>query len=396
MKEFKRTKNNPTIGMTNEEVTEYWTKESIKKYGDNFDYGDVVTISIKKDPIKITCKKHGLFETTFDNHLSCGTGCFKCGDEQCRKSKTFTLEDFNKKLDIKYPNRDWKVVSEYVHNTKPIIVEDKNGLLHSMKPNIMLNSSSTPSVRTAINKEQYCLQRFNEVHDFKYEYPDFKYCGTKCKINVMCKKGHLFKRTPNDHNNGVGCPYCADEATGDRLRSNTEDFKIKANLVHSKRVYDYSMSVYVSATKKLEIGCSIEGHGTFWQKPNGHLSGEGCPICGIENGGYGKTDYINQAKGRDGEVYLIHCWNEDEKFYKIGITFQGIKTRFSKKESLPYNYEVIYQYICDAGCTWDLEKEHHKKYKSYQYFPKINFAGYTECFDMSLPIDEIINKLKEI
>lgn len=394
MQDFKRTKHNPTIGMTNEEVTQYWINQSIGRFGDNFDYSEVGIITIKKDPCVIICKKHGNFNTSFERHLDAETGCPKCGREKYLKSKTDTLDKFNKKLDIKYPNRDWKVIGEYIHNKIPVLVQDKNGLLHSMKPNIMLNSSSTPSVRTAINKEEYCLQRFNEVHNFKYVYPDFKYCGTKCKINVLCHKGHKFTRTPNDHNNGVGCPYCADEATGDRLRSNIDDFKIKANLIHGSGFFDYSMSIYTSATKKLEIGCNVESHGTFWQKPNGHLSGEGCPTCGVENGGYGKQDYIKQSKGRESTLYIIKCLKDDEAFYKIGITFVGLKNRFNNKNKLPYNYEIIHEYQCDAGCVWDLEKQLHKKYKPYKYRPIINFQGYTECFNLSLPIEEIINNLK--
>lgn len=95
-------------------------------------------------------------------------------------------------------------------------------------------------------------------------------------------------------------------------------------------------------------------------------------------------------------MYLIELKNEDECFYKIGITFQGVKTRFSRKNALPYDYKILYEYKCDAGCTWDLEKELHKKYKSLQYYPNIRFQGYTECFNLSLPIQEIITHLKTL
>src|SRR5690606_27781560 len=40
---------------------------------------------------------------------------------------------------------------------------------------------------------------------------------------------------------------------------------------------DYSNSLYENATTKLEIGCPK--HGSFWQTPNNHLNGKGCPEC---------------------------------------------------------------------------------------------------------------------
>ena len=393
MKEFKRTKHNPTIGMTDEEVTQYWIEKSIEKYGDSFDYRLVETISIKKDPCKIICKEHGVLETSFYNHLSSGTGCPHCGEKSCRKSKTFNLDIFNKKLDEKYPNRDWKVLGDYIHNTKHIIVEDRFGLLHKMKPNVMLNRSSTPCIKTAINKEEYCIRRFNEVHDFKYDYPNFTYCGAKCKIDVSCKKHGLFKRTPNDHNNGVGCPICANELVGDIRRSNTKDFidKCVIRFNHSIKIYD--KVDYRGAKKEILIFCE-KCEDYYKTIPNSHYSGYGCPKC--NKGGYSRTDYINQAKGRDGSLYLLKCSKQDEVFYKIGITFQGIKNRFSGSSSIPYDYEIINEYICDVGCTWDLEKKLHKKYKPFQYFPKESFAGYTECFTTELPIEEIISYLKSL
>lgn len=46
MKNFKRTKNNPTIGMTKEEVTKYWIEKGVEKFGNNFDYSEVGIINI--------------------------------------------------------------------------------------------------------------------------------------------------------------------------------------------------------------------------------------------------------------------------------------------------------------------------------------------------------------
>jgi hypothetical protein len=58
----------------------------------------------------------------------------------------------------------------------------------------------------------------------------------------------------------------------------TEYFIERANKIHCN-LYDYSESIYLSATTKLIIACSI--HGNFLQAPGPHLAGQGCPQCGL-------------------------------------------------------------------------------------------------------------------
>ncbi len=56
----------------------------------------------------------------------------------------------------------------------------------------------------------------------------------------------------------------------------TEQFINEAKKVHNDK-YDYSEVNYKTNKDKVEIICSI--HGSFWQKPNDHLMGRGCPVC---------------------------------------------------------------------------------------------------------------------
>ena len=168
------------------------------------------------------------------------TGCHHCGEKSCRKSKTLTLEDFNNKLDLKYPERSWKVIGEYKHNKTPILIEDEDGLLHLIKPNILLNSTSSPCIRTAINKKEFCINRFNKIHGDKLAFDKFEYKGTKTNSTITCLKHGDFEMCPNQLNNGRGCPKCGRESIANALRSNIADFITKANLIHGQGNYDYS------------------------------------------------------------------------------------------------------------------------------------------------------------
>ena len=59
----------------------------------------------------------------------------------------------------------------------------------------------------------------------------------------------------------------------------TKIFIRKALIKHGNK-YDYSNVVYIKSFEKVEIICRVENHETFWQTPNQHLIGCGCPICG--------------------------------------------------------------------------------------------------------------------
>lgn len=59
-------------------------------------------------------------------------------------------------------------------------------------------------------------------------------------------------------------------------RLTTSEFIGKSLEVHGKR-YCYGKSVYSGSKIPLTITCLL--HGDFEQKPNGHLSGQGCPKC---------------------------------------------------------------------------------------------------------------------
>ncbi len=61
------------------------------------------------------------------------------------------------------------------------------------------------------------------------------------------------------------------------MRKLTKDeFIEKSKNVHGDK-YDYSKVNYINANENVCIICPE--HGEFWQKPNNHLNGNGCPLC---------------------------------------------------------------------------------------------------------------------
>ena len=77
-----------------------------------------------------------------------------------------------------------------------------------------------------------------------------------------------------------------------RRLTNFRNFLIKARKVHGDK-YDYSKVVYVNSYTKIEIVCSI--HGSFYQIPNSHIHGSGCPMCFIDKCKKTKEQFIKEA-----------------------------------------------------------------------------------------------------
>lgn len=116
------------------------------------------------------------------------------------------------------------------------------------------------------------IKKAKNVHGSKYDYSNTKYNGYRVKVEISCPEHGIFQQRIDSHLAGQGCPDCS----GNRKHS-TKSFIDKANRVHNYQ-YDYSQAVYINNETKLEIIC--KAHGSFFQQPNSHFNGSGCPECG--------------------------------------------------------------------------------------------------------------------
>ena len=88
------------------------------------------------------------------------------------------------------------------------------------------------------------------------------------------------------------------------MRDNKERFIEKARKVHGGK-YDYSKVKYVDSTTKVYIICPQ--HGEFHQTPQGHLRGNGCPLCSNQKKGriprLTTEEYVQRAREVHGDKY---------------------------------------------------------------------------------------------
>lgn len=127
-----------------------------------------------------------------------------------------------------------------------------------------------------LTKEEF-IKKAIDVHGDEYDYSLVNYCGNRKNVNIICKKHGKFSQSPAHHINVASkCPLCRNENLSRRFASNINDFIDKAHKIHGDQ-YDYSKTEYVNALTKVSIRC--KKHGIFFQQPNNHLNGSGCPSC---------------------------------------------------------------------------------------------------------------------
>ncbi|MDA7570418.1 helicase-related protein [Flavobacteriaceae bacterium] len=233
-------------------------------------------------------------------------------------------------------------------NNKVILIDKKWGSKHLIFPHKLLNNNRKCSLRNCINPDKLLVEKFNNVHNYKYDYSNVKYQGSTSEVTIICKKHGEFRKKINHHLRGMGCNKCSggirftQEDVIDYLKKNNQnnyDFSnvnyknsktkiiiidtefhskhlmtfesykngVKCSLVNAvnktnylikkfklihKNTYDYDKVNYVSENKKVTISCKI--HGDFNQTAKSHIFGSGCPKC--QGKGFSRNEIINQLK----------------------------------------------------------------------------------------------------
>ena len=265
---FKKTPNNILNKETNNLLCPYCVKEKIRqqtedvffkkayeKWGDKYDYSKAI-IKHYQSKITVICPIHGEFEVLVHNHISdkenCG-GCPKCSE-------------------LKKHNNFMKKGDEQLRN----FIKNKWGDLYSLDK--------------------------------------FVYKGDREKVTLICPIHGDFSMTVNNLKNSNGCHKCTKENiylmkySGE---TNEDVFIEESKKIHGEK-YDYSKVKYKHQHQKVCIICPE--HGEFYQKPNNHLNGNGCPKCGQQYHGRRKTILQYDLNNN-----FIKEWNNYDEIIQSGL-----------------------------------------------------------------------------
>lgn len=162
-----------------------------------------------------------------------------------------------------------------------------------------------------------CIRDFRKIYGDFYDYSKFVNINAHTNSIMICPIHGEFKRTPNDHMNGRGCPICGEIKRRLSRMNKLSDVIKRANIVHNNK-YDYSKSIYKGEKIDMCIICPI--HGEFWQRPDHHLQGSGCQECALEKLSqlFSDTtdDFIEKSHNIHEDTYIYNKTdlnNRDEK-----------------------------------------------------------------------------------
>ena len=147
-----------------------------------------------------------------------------------------------------------------------------------------------------------------------------------------------------------------------------QNFMKLLELTYEDFKYDFSRVVFdKDVDSTVQIKCPK--HGWVNTRAKKLLAGRGCTAC---------NDLSLMDQGA--MIYIIRCYNEQEEFYKIGITTKSLETRFPDISSLPYKFDVLSLQNGDRKKLYKFEKVLLALLRKYRYKPKKEFCGHTECF----------------
>ena len=197
--------------------------------------------------------------------------------------KKLSKEEIKKNIEQLCGDKYSFSLKEYENTgSKVILTCKKCGKTFKRKYNTLIYNQSCPYCNgtARIQNTEWFIKKAHEIHGDKYDYSKSEYSGTDKKIIVVCHAKDEFGDehgeflvTPHAHIGKMksGCPKCSG-----KYKTSTEEFIKKARKIHGDK-YDYTKTEYLRALSPVVITCPK--HGDFLQKPNGHLSGQGCPYC---------------------------------------------------------------------------------------------------------------------
>lgn len=155
-----------------------------------------------------------------------------------------------------------------------------------------------------LTKKQF-VAKAQAIHGDRYDYTDSVYHSIRSKIKIRCRIHGEFEQTTKLHLKGRGCPKCKGQNAALKLRMPSDEVLRQMKAKHGDK-YDYSKAV-IKGKKihKIEIICPK--HGTFWQTPSMHISGQGCPECGLDvlrtHLVLSQEEFLKRAKDKHGDKY---------------------------------------------------------------------------------------------
>ena len=246
-----------------------------KVHGGKYDYSKVNYINANTK-VCIICPIHGEFWQKPYDHLI-KKGCPKCA------SKNVTLDEFVRRARLIHGDKyDYSKTNFINMGTKVSIICPIHGeFLQTPTTHLQGYGCRKCGIESMREKQKLTtedfIKRAKVVHGEKYDYSKVNYINNSTKICIICPIHGEFYQAPYEHLSGKGCRKCGYESVSKIKGVPFNEFVKRANKIHNSK-YIYDANSYKNCSYKTKIICPQ--HGEFWQTPDHHLHGNGCPLCG--------------------------------------------------------------------------------------------------------------------
>lgn len=303
-------------------------KESRPDVFDRYVYTDVPSdIPDMLEKATFSCKEHGQFRLSPRLLLSGRYKCPGCSNEDYRKRR----EDASMKRAIEVHGKTYDYSQlTYVNVNDEVNIGCKIHGYFRQKLAAHLNGSKCPMCARDADRVQFSdfLSRAKAIHGDLFDYDASSYSSVSEKMTIVCKRHGAFQQRAGSHLAGMGCRQCANESGWTSI----EDFIASARNIHGDK-YDYSKSKYRGSKVDLEVIC--KDHGSFWIRPNRHISSrQGCARCWESKGETCIATFLDRSGIKYLKEHHVHGYRYRYDFF---LPDDGIFIEFHGKQ----HYEPV-------------------------------------------------------
>lgn len=376
----------------NRSTKEEFVEKAKNIHGDRYDYSLVEYVD-SKTRVGIICPIHGVFTVTPSSHLT-GRVCKKCSIEKRAAGARTSIKEFIDRSNILHNFKfDYSLVHQFqIQHEKVKIICPVHGEFkqaanaHLQGYDCNKCSYEYRNTDKIVSKEEF-ERRLKERFGDKYLYDLDSYTKMSAPFRFKCEIHGWLEKTAKDFLTYRGCFKC--------FRKNephtTESFIEKASKVHNN-LYSYPDTIY-GGRNNINVDIYCRHHGSFTQTPMSHLAGGGCHVCAIISTNALGIENIEESKFLYTHIYLLKMYDEKESFYKIGLAKIMSRRDYRYKIESKYTRKMLFIQKMSLYDAANIESKIISNYKEFRHYPLQKFSGHTECFNLNLPIDEIINEL---
>ena len=240
---------------------------------------------------------------------------------------------------------------QYVNSRTPIILICPNhGEFQQYANNALQGKGGCPKCKLGIATQEEFISACKKRYGDKFTYDKVRFKNLSEKVIITCPIHGDFETVPRQFLQAeFGCSKCYNDSrrvnkpqkkTAEEKRlQKQEEWIQECKIIHNNK-YDYSKVVYNKGKEKVCIICPE--HGEFWQTPNSHKRGCGCPKCSYvdraQKSRISQQEFEKRANEKWNRRYTYGLYKGMHNYIEVTCPDHGVF------------YVTPHNHLVDCGC----------------------------------------------